>query len=66
MKSFLTKPKYDGYKIKCYTCECRFFVPFDGVQTSGIWGEFEWVSCPSCNKRIEYSLFWKKHRIGED
>ena len=63
MKSLLTKPKYDGYQIKCRTCQCKFFVPFDGVIKSGLWDEISWVSCPSCQKRIEQSIFWKKHKI---
>ena len=61
MKSLLTRPKYDGYKIKCGTCRCRFFVPFEDVRTSGFWGDERYVSCPHCHRKIEYSFFWKKH-----
>ena len=29
MREILTAAKYDGYKIKCRTCQCDFFAPFD-------------------------------------
>lgn len=57
MKSLLTKPKYDGYQIKCKTCKCEFFVPFDGVRSSGIWDDCAYVMCPNCTNKIEQSFF---------
>jgi len=66
MRKLLANPKYDGYKIKCKTCRCGFFVPFEDVRSSGIWDEYAYVKCPICDKKIEQSIFWKKHKVGED
>jgi hypothetical protein len=65
MQKFITKPKYDGYKIKCRTCQCNFFAPFADVDIIGYDGP-EYVNCPNCNKRIYRSLFWKKHKSKEE
>lgn len=65
MKKIFARPKYDGYKIKCRTCKCEFFVPFGDISTFG-YDDLEYVSCPICNKRILRSLFWKKCKEGED
>lgn len=64
MKQILTRPKYDGYKIKCGKCKCEFFAAFEDVQTLCS-DEFEYVLCPNCTHRIYRSLFWKKHKLTE-
>lgn len=66
MQKIITKPKYDGYKIKCRTCRCNFFASFADVKAIDYDDGFEYVSCPNCNKRIWHSLFWKKHRSKEE
>lgn len=64
MREILTAAKYDGYKIKCRTCRCDFFAPFNDMCTD--YDDRKYVSCPYCSKKIYRSLFWKKYsRYGD-
>lgn len=65
MRKLMDKPKYDGYKIKCKTCKCRFFAPFKDVRAIG-YDDLGIVYCPNCDAKIYQSIFWRKHREGED
>lgn len=64
MRKIFIKPKYDGYKVKCGTCKCEFFAALGDIDTFG-YDDIEYVMCPTCNKRILRSLFWKKCKEGE-
>lgn len=61
MRKIMSKPKYDGYEVKCWSCRCKFFASFEDVDVCG-YDDMEYVMCPSCNHRLYHSLFWKKHR----
>lgn len=65
MQKFITKPKYDGYKIKCRACQCNFFASFADVDVVGYDG-LEYTNCPNCNRTIWHSLFWKKYKSKEE
>ena len=65
MKSFITKPKYDGYKIRCRRCKCEFFVPFEDVHITG-YDEIEAVLCPGCKTKIWHTFVWRKCKEGGD